>query len=208
MPGDPYSIDNERALDALIGEPLPFIRAKIENKLDEPMKEFVRCSPLIFVSTITAEGHVDISPKGDPAGFVQIDSNGNLLIPERPGNRLAFGFRNILHNREIGLILVVPRQRETLRIKGLGSLRSDPSVLATMKANQKPALLYTHVEVKECFFHCGKALIRSEVWQPEAWAVEPHAIAAQNFAKLRIPGDGKLRLTEAVLEQSYRNDLY
>ena len=208
MPGDPYRIDDERALEALIGEPLEFLRAKIESKLDDPMKEFVRCSPLVFVSTITADGHVDISPKGDPSGFVQIDGSGNLLIPERPGNRLAFGFRNILHNREIGLIFIVPSQKETLRVKGLGSLRSDPEVLGTMRVNKKPALLYTHVEVKECFFHCGKALIRSKVWQPEAWAAEQRSIAAQHFAKLRLPGNGNVRLTETVLEQSYRNDLY
>lgn len=204
----PYHIDNEHALEAIIGEASPFIHAKIASRLDESMKEFIRSSPLMFVSTITAEGHVDISPKGDPSGFVQIDDGGNLLIPERPGNRLAFGFRNILHNREIGLLFVVPRQKETLRVKGLGSLRSDPAVLESMKVNKKPALLYTHVEVKECFFHCGKALVRSEVWHPEAWAAKQRSIAVQNFAKLRFPGDDKMQLTEAVLEQSYLDDLY
>jgi len=195
-------------LDLLIGEPLPFIRAKIEGRLDETMKAFVRYSPLIFVSTVTADGHVDVSPKGDPRGFVQIDDSGNLLIPERPGNRLAIGFQNVLHNREIGLVFLVPRQKETLRVKGLGSLRTDPSVLETMKVNNKPALLYTHVEVKECFFHCGKALVRSFVWRPETWTDEQRSIAAQSFAKLRLPGAGEMHLTEAVLEESYRNDLY
>ena len=114
-----------------------------------------------------------------------MDKAGDLLIPERPGNRLTFGFRNILRNGAIGLLFVVPNQRETLRVKGIASLHADPEVLAGMAVNGKPALLYTHVEVRECFFHCGKALIRSGLWWPESWDGDRGSIAAPGFCRRR-----------------------
>ena len=146
-------------LESVIGLPKEIVRAKVLTQLDEVMKEFIGKSPLVFISSIDANGHVDISPKGDPCGFVKIDASGNLLIPERPGNKLTFGFRNILRNGEIGLIFIVPNQRETLRVKGIATLHNEPSVLAKLQVNNKPALLCTYVDVKECFMHCGKALI-------------------------------------------------
>ncbi len=96
-----YRISTTREIEAVIGEPMEFVRAKIATQLDDIMKEFVHRSPLIFVSTIDENGHVDTSPKGDPSGFVMTDELGNLLIPEGPGNKLTFGFRNILRNSEI-----------------------------------------------------------------------------------------------------------
>lgn len=202
-------VSSEAELEAIIGAPMDFVRVKIANRLDDIMKEFIRQSPLIFVSTIDANGHIDVSPKGDPAGFVHIDESGNLLIPERPGNRLTFGFRNILRNREIGLIFLVPNQRESLRVKGIATLHKNPDVLQQLQANGKPALLYTQVDVKECFFHCGKALIRSNLWKPESWNTSTQSIGARQFSQL-LGGGGEdaLRKTEAQLEKSYKEELY
>ena len=167
---DNYVIRTEAELESVIGPPMEFVKAKVLPQLDEVMKEFIRKAPLVFIATIDAQGHVDVSPKGDPCGFVHIDAAGNLLIPDRPGNRLTFGFRNILRNREIGLIFVVPHQRETLRVKGLATLHADPAVLSQLQVQGKPALLCTHVEVQSCFMHCGKAFIRSKLWQPQSWS--------------------------------------
>jgi uncharacterized protein len=205
-----YAIKNEEELESVIGAPMEFVRAKIIPQLDEVMKEFIRRSPLVFVSTIDANGHVDISPKGDPCGFVQVDYSGNLLIPERPGNRLTFGFRNILRNSEIGLIFLVPNQRETLRVKGFATLHNDPSVLANLQVNGKPALLCTHVEVKECFMHCGKALIRSKLWQPQAWDSSTGSLGARQLSCV-LGGDASedsVRKTQEVLDKAYQNELY
>jgi len=184
------------------------VRQKVMPRLNEAMVEVIRQSPLAFVATIDANGHVDISPKGDPGGFVEFDGDGNLLIPERPGNRLTFGFRNILRNGEIGLIFVIPRQRETLRIKGRATLHADPDVLARMAVNGKPALLYTRVEITECFFHCGKAMIRSRVWQPESWGSEGRSIAAKKFGPHGDGSEEAIRATEERLEAAYRDGLY
>lgn len=203
-----YTISNESELEAVIGEPMEFVKAKIASKLDAVMQEFIRRAPLMFVSTIDANGHVDVSPKGDPNGFVHIDDAGNLLIPERLGNRLTFGFRNILRNGEIGLIFVVPNQRETLRVKGVATLHNDPHVLEQLQANGKPALLYTYVDVKECFMHCGKALIRSKLWQPESWEAALDSIGARQFASLSGGSEESLSKTKAALEKSYTQELY
>ena len=205
---DTYTITDESQLDAIIGEPMDFVRVKIASHLDEVMKAFIARSPLIFVSTIDTHGHVDVSPKGDPGGFVQVDDRGNLLIPERPGNKLSFGFRNILRNGQIGLIFVVPNQRETLRVKGLASLHNDPDLLNLMRVNDKPALLYTCVEVRECFFHCGKALIRSKLWQPEFWDNTAESLGARQFSSLSGGSEDAYNATMERLEKSYRDELY
>jgi len=204
-----YRISSEAELEAVIGAPMDFVRVKIARRLDGIMKEFIRQSPLVFISTIDANGHVDISPKGDPAGFVHVDERGNLLIPERPGNRLTFGFRNILRNGEIGVIFLVPNQRESLRVKGIASLSKDPELLEQLQANGKPALLCTQVEVVECFFHCGKALIRSNLWKPESWNTSKASLGARQFSQsLMGGGEEALKKTEALMEQSYRDELY
>jgi hypothetical protein len=208
MGQDRHLIADEAALRAVIGEPMEFVRAKVLSSLNEAMQEFIRQSPLIFLSTIDDAGNPDVSPKGDPAGFVEIASEGDLLIPERPGNRLTFGFENILDNGRIGLIFVVPNQLETLRVKGRASLHDTPDVLRQMEVHGKPALLYTHVRVEKCFFHCGKALVRSHLWQPEKWAQEQRSIAARQLMQAKPVDEEAIRQTEAALERSYRDDLY
>jgi PPOX class probable FMN-dependent enzyme len=208
MEGNDNRIVDEEALEAVLGTPLEFVRAKVLSRLNQAMLQFIGRSPLVFVSTIDANGHPDVSPKGDPEGFVQVDDAGNLLIPERLGNNLTFGFRNILRNGEIGLIFVVPHQRETLRVKGRATIHSDPEVLAAMQVGGKPALLYTRVAVEECLFHCGKALVRSKLWQPDAWPGEKRSIAARGLMSPELQDEVAVRHTEEALERAYKHALY
>lgn len=207
---DQYTINNEAELEAVIGPPMEFVKAKVLTQLDDVMRDFIRKSPLVFISTIDANGHVDVSPKGDPCGFIDIDAFGNLQIPDRPGNRLTFGFRNILRNSEIGLIFVVPNQRETLRVKGIATLHANPDVLAKLQVNGKPALLCTHVEVKECFMHCGKAFVRSKLWQPQSWGTYMDSLGAKQLAPV-LGGDASeasVQKTEELLNKAYKDELY
>ena len=206
---DATAITTEAELEGLLGEPMEFVRMKVRDHLDDAMRTFIGHSPLAFISTIDEHGHVDVSPKGDPPGFAAVDEHGDLLIPERPGNRLTFGFRNILRNGEIGLLFVVPTERETLRIKGRATLHHDRDVVAGMAVGGRPALMYTRVEVQECFFHCGKALIRSKLWQPDSWGDPNRSLGARGFAALAGgAGDAALTTTERLLEQSYCDELY
>jgi PPOX class probable FMN-dependent enzyme len=208
MSADRHEIKSEAQLRSVIGEPMEFVRAKIGTSLNGAMKTFVARSPLLFISTIDAARNLDVSPKGDPPGFVEIAGNGDLLIPDRPGNRLAFGFENILRNGRIGLIFIVPNQLETLRVKGSATLHNDPDVLQSMQVCGKPALLFTRVRSEECFFHCGKALIRSHLWQPDEWNGEKRSIAARQLMPGKAPDEAGVRLMEDALERSYRDDLY
>lgn len=203
-----HQITDEAMLEEVLGEPMEFVRAKITDALSDPMRAFIHTSPLVFIATIDAGGRPDISPKGDPAGFVRIDEQGDLLIPERPGNRLTFGFRNILRNGQIGLIFLAPHQRETLRVKGLATIHNDPETLEAMQVGGKPALLYTRVRPTECHFHCGKALIRSHLWQPEKWTGDARSIAARGYAKQKLLGTDDVAHTEQVLDQVYKDELY
>ena len=203
-----YRVESEADLEEIIGEPFDFIVAKIKKSLDEPMSHFIRQSPIVFVSTIDEEGNVDTSPKGDPPGFVQIDESGNLIIPERPGNRLALGFKNILRNSKIGLIFVIPNQRETLRVKGTATLHRDPEVLSNLQVNNKPALLFTSVVIEECFFHCGKAMIRSKLWKPESWDQPGFSPMVKQFVAAMGGDENAEKEFDAALEENYRDELY
>jgi PPOX class probable FMN-dependent enzyme len=206
---DRTAITTEAELEAAIGAPMEFVRMKVRDRLDDAMRAFVAHSPLVFVSTVDDHGRIDVSPKGDPPGFVHVDDVGDLLIPERLGNRLTFGFRNLLRNGRIGLLFVVPNERETLRVKGRATVHRDPDVLEAMAVGGRPALVYTRVQVEECFFHCGKALIRSHLWQPDSWGEPTRALGARGFAALAgEPDDDAVAATAQRLEQAYCDDLY
>lgn len=206
---DDFRIADLSGLEEIIGVPNEYIRMKIFDKLDPLMVEFIQQSPLVFVSTSNASGEVDVSPKGDPAGFVQVDESGNLLIPERPGNQLAIGFRNILESGHIGLIFVVPNQRETLRVKGRATLHKDPEILETMSVSGKPALLYTRVAVSECFVHCGKAMVRSQLWKPETWRSASRSIGGRQLAhSIGARTEDEVAASAVRLETIYKDTLY
>ena len=205
---DDHLIRTEADLELVIGPQIEQIKEKIYQSLDEAMLEFIRRSPLMFFSTVDSNGQADVSPKGDSPGFVHVDANGDLLIPDRPGNRLLFGFRNILKNPNVGAIFVVPNMRETLRIKGRAFISKDPAHLKALSERGKPALLCTHVAIDECFFHCGKAMIRSKMWNHEAWAENKRSLMLQSIAK-RYDADAEAkRDIESDIEAGYRDNLY
>ncbi|MFK7731857.1 MAG: MSMEG_1061 family FMN-dependent PPOX-type flavoprotein [Pseudomonadales bacterium] len=205
---DPHQIHSHEALNALLGEPNEVVQQKIHDQLDPEMREFIAASSLVFISTLDANGLPDISPKGDPAGFVAVHDNNTLSIPERPGNKLMFGFHNVLNNPAIGLIFVIPNCRETLRIKGKATLTQDPELLAAMSVGDKPALLATKVVVQECFFHCGKAMIRSKVWQPDTWGATRKSLIAKQVARQLDGGEEVEQFVESELEKNYIEELY
>ncbi|MFT5572245.1 MAG: PPOX class probable FMN-dependent enzyme [Cryomorphaceae bacterium] len=169
------------------------------------MCEFVQRSPLIFLSTIDQRGLADVLPKGDGPGFVKFSTDGDLLIPDRPGNKLIMGFENILRNQNVGIIFVILNTRETLRVKGTAKLSNDPELLDQLSAKGKPALLCTKVTVTECFFHCGKAMIRSGVWKPETWQNRDKSLMIKSIAQKFSQQENHV---EKSLEESYRDKLY
>ena len=191
-----------------LGEPSDLVKQKLCKSLNEAMKEFIRRSPLVFLSTVDSNGLIDVSPKGDAPGFVHIGDNGSLLIPDRPGNNLAYGYRNLLRNANIGLIFVVPTMTETLRVKGTAVISNAPDILETLSAQGKPARLCASVAVQECFFHCGKAMIRSKAWQPEHWQHYRDSLLARGLAEKLDAENLTEEVIQGHLEESYRDRLY
>jgi PPOX class probable FMN-dependent enzyme len=165
-------IETLEQLRALLGHPNETTRAKIYSRLTEQAVDFIRRSPLLVLATADREGMPTASPKGDAPGFVHVQSENTLLIPERLGNKLVSSFRNILENPRVGLIFFVPRCVETLRVGGTAELLHDAGLADQLQAQGKPALLTMRVTVTESYFQCGKALIRSSFWHPESWPPE------------------------------------
>lgn len=208
MSDDRWSIRSEEEIEAILGTPADMVKQKVFDRVDEHAAAFVARSPLLMLATSDRDGRLDVSPKGDAPGFVQLDGDRTLLVPERPGNKLAFGFRNILANPRVAMIFVVPGVTETLRVAGRAELTNDPAVLERLSAKGKPALLATRVTVEECFFHCGKAFLRSELWKPEGW---PAGVRV-NFGKQLAPrlggGDDVADAIDAAIAEGYRTRLY
>ena len=203
-----YIITDEAQLSEILGDPSELVKQKVGYTLNDAMKEFIRRSPLMFYSTIDAQGLIDVSPKGDAPGFVQVDDEGKLLIPDRPGNKLAYGYRNLLANPAVGLIFVVPTMTETLRVKGTAVVLNEPEILQQLSARGKPAILCAHVTVTECFFHCGKAMIRSDIWKPERWQAYTDSLLAKGLADQIQSDEFTEKVIEEALDKSYEENLY
>jgi len=142
---------------------------KLGDRMDELARDFLAACPFVVMSTAGADGRADASPKGDEPGFVVVEDEQTLVIPERPGNTLAFGLTNIIENPHIGLLCVIPGTTETLRINGRAELTRDPALLEQMASRGRPAVLGIRVHVEEVFFHCAKAFIRSALWKSDTW---------------------------------------
>ena len=162
-------IESTAALRKLLGSPSELVPYKIHRELNARAMEFIGKSPMLMLSTADAGGHATVSPKGDPAGFVRVENNRTLLIPERKGNKLIFTLQNILANPKVGLIFLVPGTCETLRVQGLAELLDDPEVCEKLSMRGNKALLAIRVSVTECYFHCAKAFLRSDLWNPDTW---------------------------------------
>lgn len=200
-----YLISNLEELRQVIPSPKPVALQKVTTELDEDSIAFIAESPLVFVATTSMQSQLDVSPKGDNPGFVQVKNPRTLLLPERPGNRLTFGFQNILETGTIGLIFVVPGVTETLRISGTAKLSRHPDLLVSLASNDKPALLITEIAISECFFHCAKAFIRSKTWEPTSWRASAAKDAAvQNWSRLFSIDKSAIK---KVLADDYRNNL-
>ena len=205
---DPHRIADERALREIIPEPSAITDQKIFDHVDAYAARFIEHSALVLVSTVGADGHVDVSPKGDAPGFVRVVDPATILLPERPGNRLAYGFRNLLSNDAIGLLFVVPGVTETLRVHGRAELTRDPEILEALAARNRPALLATRVRVEKSFFHCGKAFIRSALWKPESWPNDVKADIGRQIAARRDAAEGLAEAIEDGLREDYETNLY
>jgi PPOX class probable FMN-dependent enzyme len=154
-------------LRARLGYPDPPALQKIADHLDENCKIFLAHSPFATLATSDAEGNCDSSPRGDYPGFVRVIDDRTVVIPDRIGNKIADSMTNILENPHVGLLCFVPGMSETLRLNGRAYLTDDPDVLRMLEQDHSPPNLAIVVNIDQAYLHCGRALLRSGLWDPE-----------------------------------------
>jgi PPOX class probable FMN-dependent enzyme len=185
-----------------IGEPPPPCVAKTITRLDIHCKSFIARSPFVLIASSNARGEMDISPKGDAPGFVRVLDDHTLAIPDRPGNRRADTFTNVLQNSKIGLLFLIPGKTETLRISGTAAIVRDVELRESMAARGKVPDFALGLHVEEAFFHCSKCIIRSSLWTPETW---PALDGLPNLARTMIDA-AALPMPIEALEEIIRQD--
>ncbi len=181
-------ISTEAQLRALIGEPLASTCAKISNRLNAMTRLFIERSPFVCLATSDLDGNCDLSPRGDPAGFVHILDDRTLLMPERPGNRLADSLRNMLANPHVGMLFMVPGVSDTFRVNGRATLTVDADLLAPCAVEGKVPRLGILVDIDEAYTQCSKAFIRSHLWDAERH-VDPASMPTGGQVLRAIQGD-------------------
>lgn len=159
----------EAELSERFGAPHPQVVDKVQSRLTEWMTEFIRRSPFMVLATSTSSGACDVSPKGGGSGFVAVLDEQTLLIPDYAGNNLFFGHKNVMDNPRIGMLFLIPCEGWTVRVNGRAQIVDDEASMATLGVaphGEKPRL-GIKVFIEECFSHCPKALVRSDLWNPE-----------------------------------------
>jgi PPOX class probable FMN-dependent enzyme len=163
----PRAITDESELRGIIGAPNAVVVSKIFDRLNDLTRQFIERSPFVCVATKLPDGGIDVSPRGDPPSFVRILDERTLLIPDRPGNRLADTLTNLLGDPAIGLLFLIPGVGDSFRVNGRAYITDDPELLAPSAVEGSVPKLGIVVSIEEAYTQCSKALIRSDLWNPE-----------------------------------------
>ena len=201
-------IEDISEIREIYGHPMERTVKKQLPRLEKHSRAFIAMSPFIVMATCDAEGRCDASPKGDAPGFVTVLDDQTLLIPDRLGNNRVDSIGNILQHPRVGLIFLVPGLRETLRVNGRAQITTNPELLAATAFNEKMPRSGILVTADEVYFHCGKAMIRSDLWNPEKHVARDAfpslgIVIAEQIGQLVEPKEA-----ERATEESYRTRLY
>ena len=201
-------VTSEDELRAVVGQPPHRSAAKVIHIIDEYARQFIAHAPFVFVASAGIDGTIDVSPKGDPAGFVKVLDDKTLAIPDRLGNRQIDTFRNVLHNPNVGMICLIPAVTYTLRISGKAIIVRDLELRESMAVEGKLPDHVLVVEVKRVLSHCPKCMLRSALWEPSAW---PDTTDLPTFAEI-LKAHAKLAKSieevQAIINKGNRERLY
>lgn len=148
---------------------------KVTDRLNDVARDFIALAPMVVVATKASGGLIDVTPKGDPAGFVEVYDDKTLIIPDRLGNHRVDGFQNLLEDANVALLFIVPGHGDTLRIAGKARIVRDAAISKRHAINGKEPLLALVIDVEEAFMHCSKSFIRSRLWHPDHWPARKSA---------------------------------
>ena len=206
-----FVIADEAQLRGLFGVPGVLAAQKCRSSLDKHAHAFIARSPFLCIGTQSADGTADVSPRGDPPGFVKVLDETTLAIPDRPGNNRLDTLANIVANPNVGLLFIIPGFDDTLRVNGRASLVTDPELLGLMSVQERIPKLAIVVRVGELFMHCAKAFRRSQLWNPEYFQDRS---AMPSLTKIILdqttgaPDDDAMRKIDADLEVEYKQTMY
>ncbi|MEU5562699.1 pyridoxamine 5'-phosphate oxidase family protein [Micromonospora musae] len=200
-------ITSTEELRELLGEPTAHAANKERVRLHDLDRQWLAASSFCLVATAGADGGCDVSPKGDPPGFALVLDDTTIALPERPGNRRADGYRNILENPHVGLLFMIPGRSDTLRINGRARLVRDAPWFEELTVKGHRPVLAVLVEIEQIFYHCPKAFLRSQLWKPESWQPEVLPSRARLVKELEAP-EKELAELERHYGPDYLRKLY
>lgn len=205
-------VESEQALRDLFEPVHTLARIKCLDHIDKHASDFISRSPFLCLGTQNTDGKADVSPRGDPPGFVKILDTHTLAIPDRPGNNRLDSLSNIISSPNVGLLFIIPGFDETIRINGTARLTTDPDLLAGMAMNNRTPKLAILVTVTEVFIHCAKAFRRSNLWNPNHFQDRKTMPSLSKIILDQTTGapedEKEMREIDAKLEQSYKSTLY
>jgi uncharacterized protein len=181
---------------------------KVSDRLNSVARRYIAASPFVIISTKASEGLIDVSPKGDPTGFVEVFDEKTLIIPDRLGNGRVDGFVNVLTDPNVGLLFIVPGHGDTLRIAGKARIVRDREINKRLAVNGKEPMLAVVVDVEEVFMHCAKAFIRSRLWQPDQWPERKSAPTLAEWVVGTVVKEQSLEQVQAIHTDDERTRLY
>lgn len=201
------TVCEESDLRALYAPPSELARRKQLGRLDKHCRDFIALSPFLALGTSTASG-ADVSPRGDPPGFVQVLDDNTILIPDRPGNNRLDTLGNLMANPSVGILFMIPGVEETLRVNGTARITTDPALLARCLVNGKTPKSALVVEVREAYLHCAKALKRARLWA-EDYRIERNRLPSLGrIITEQVETGMSVEQAEARVEESYKKNLY
>ncbi len=168
----PHLITDAAQLRAIVGEPTELVLSKIADHVNDVTSAFIERSPFVLIATADPAGGLDVSPRGDPAGFVRILDPRTLLLPERPGNRIADTLTNLLEDGRVALLFMIPGVGGTFRVNGRAQITDDAELLAPSAVEGRAPKLGLLITIEQAFTQCPKALLRSDLWNP-ATQIDP-----------------------------------
>lgn len=200
-------IEDPRQLREMYGVPSERALKKQLKQLDAHCRAFIARSPFLVIASSDPSGRCDASPKGDMPGFVQVLDDETLLIPDRLGNNRVDTIGNLLERPGVGLIFFVPGLNETLRVNGRARVTTDAALLEPLAVNGKVPRSGIFVSAEEVYFHCGKALIRSDLWNAEKQLQRSEFPSLGRILADQIGGIS-IEESERVTAEGYRTRLY
>jgi len=195
-------------LRAIYGEPKIAAANKVIDHIDDHVSALIAHAPFLLMATASRDGRLDVSPKGDPPGFIQVLDTRTLLFPDRPGNNRIDGMQNIVETGRIGLIFLIPGMRETLRINGHAFISIDPDLLAQTAHDGKLPRSVIVIMVEEVFMHCAKAVVRSRIWDPSTFVDRAELPSIGKIMAAHSKGIVDECQFDLTLEDRIRTELY